>query len=126
MSEQSTLELPEVDQSSSTNGSTAKRKTLSLGDRLRVIDYLRGLVEPIVADSNVAAAAIVSAAVKFEINWPQLKYMIDDVTLEEWKLVSKVHIRSSESLSPIQDAIDRIVSLEKRVDELERAVVVVG
>ena len=70
----------------------AKRKTLSLVQRIRVVDFLRSQVEPIVADSNAAVAALVSTGSGVEINWQQLKYMIDD--LEELKLGSKVHVKS--------------------------------
>lgn len=52
---------------------TSKRKTLSLADRIKVVDYLRALVEPIVTDSNAAVAAFICEATGVEINWPQLK-----------------------------------------------------
>lgn len=104
---------------STTPVESAKRKTLSLGERLKVIDYLRGLVEPIVADSSAAAALVVSAGSKVDINWPQLKYMFDDVTLEEWKLGTKVHVKSADQPQSIEDATQRIASLEKQVEVLK-------
>lgn len=72
-----------------------KRKALSLGERIKVVDYLRSLVEPIVADSNTAVAAVVSDATKVDINWQQLKYMIDDPTMADWNLGAKVHVKST-------------------------------
>ncbi len=97
--------------------SPSKRKTLSLGERIKVVDYLRSLVEPIVADSNAAVAAIVSDATKVELSWQHLKYMIDDPTMAEWKLGDKVHVRS---LLTGDDAIRaNYVALEVRFAQLE-------
>lgn len=88
-----------------------KRKTLSLGERIKVVDYLRSLVEPIVADSNTAVAAIVSDATKVELNWQQLKYMIDDLT--EMNLGAKVYVKSA-----VSGEDDRMSVMEKRLAEL--------
>jgi len=93
---------------------TNKRKTLSLGERIKVIDYLRSLVEPIVADSNSSVAAVVSAATGIELNWQQLKYMIDDATMAEWNLSSKVHVKAAFTSDD-----DRISALEARIVQLE-------
>jgi len=103
-----------VDQEETKTEETAtnKRKTLSLGERIKVIDYLRSLVEPIVADSGLAVAAVVSAATQVEINWQQLKYMIDD--LAEMNLGSKVHVKSAATTDE-----DRISALEARIVQLE-------
>lgn len=90
-----------------------KRKTLSLGERIKVVDYLRSLVEPIVADSNAAVAAVVSDATKVDINWQQLKYMIDDPTLADMKLGSKVYVKSA-----VTGEDDRMSVMEKRLAEL--------
>lgn len=95
----------------------SKRKTLSLGERIKVVDYLRSLVEPIVADSNAAVAAIVSDATKVVLSWQHLEYMIDDPTMAEWKLGDKVHVRS---LLTGDDAIRaNYVALEVRFAQLE-------
>lgn len=94
--------------------SATKRKTLSLGERIKVVDYLRSQVEPIVADSNAAVAAMVSGATGVELNWQQLKYMIDD--LEEMNLGSKVHVKS---LLSTED--ERMSALEARVAQLEES-----
>ena len=91
---------------------TTKRKTLGLGERIKVVDYLRSLVEPIVADSGSAIAAVVSAATQVEINWQQLKYMIDD--LADMNLGSKVHVKSAATTDD-----DRIAALEARIVQLE-------
>lgn len=88
-----------------------KRKTLSLGERIKVVDYLRSLVEPIVADSNAAVAAVVSDATKVDINWQQLKYMIDDLT--EMNLGAKVYVKSA-----VSGEDDRMSVMEKRLAEL--------
>ena len=99
-----------------------KRKTLSLGERIKVVDYLRSLVEPIVADSNAAVAAVVSDATKVDINWQQLKYMIDDPTMADWKLGAKVHVKSEASTQDeLQAAYERSIALEARVAKLEAA-----
>jgi len=71
-----------------------KRKTLTMGERIKVVNHLRAQVEPIVADSNAAVAALVSGATGIEINWQQLKYMIDDPSMAEWNLGTKVHVKS--------------------------------
>ena len=92
----------------------SKRKTLSLGERIKVVDYLRSRAEPIVADSNAAVVAIVSDATKVELNWQHIKYMIDDPTMAEWKLGTKIHVKS---LLASDD--DRIAALEARVVQLE-------
>jgi len=85
---------------------------LSLGEKVKVIDYLRSQVEPVVADSNSAVAAIVSAATGVDLNWQQLKYMIDD--LAEMNLGSKVHVKSA-----VTNDDDRIAALESRIAQLE-------
>ena len=93
---------------------TTKRKTLGLGERIKVVDYLRSLVEPIVADSGSAIAAVVSAATQVEINWQQLKYMIDDLAEMNLDLGSKVHVKSAATTDD-----DRIAALEARIVQLE-------
>ena len=96
--------------------SATKRKTLSLGERIKVVDYLRSQVEPIVADSNAAIAVVVSNGAKVEINWQQLKYMIDD--LEDMNLVAKVHVKSLLSEDDRMAALEaRVVKLEKDIDQ---------
>ena len=108
--------------------STKKRATLSLQDRIKVIDYLRSQPEPIVADSNNAIAAIVSEACKVTISFAQLKYMLEE--LSEMNLSAKVHVKSPLStddqtiasvvkgVSDLSDIvsklIDRVVKLENR------------
>ncbi len=89
-----------------------KRRVLSLGEKVKVVDYLRSLVEPVVADSNSAVAAIVSAATGVDLNWQQLKYMIDD--LAEMNLGSKVYVKSATTNDD-----DRIAALEARIVQLE-------
>jgi len=91
--------------------STKKRATLSLQDRIKVIDYLRSQPEPIVADSNNAIAAIVSEACKVTISYAQLKYMFEE--LSEMNLGAKVHVKSPLS------ADDRSVALESRITNIE-------
>lgn len=93
---------------------TKPRKTLSLGERIKIVDYLRSLVEPIVADSNAAIAAAVSAATGIELTWQHLKYMIDDQTVAEWKLGDKLHVKSL-----LSSEGDRLTALEARVAALE-------
>jgi len=89
-----------------------KWRVLSLGEKVKVVDYLRSLVEPVVADSNSAVAAIVSAATGVDLNWQQLKYMIDD--LAEMNLGSKVYVKSATTNDD-----DRIAALEARIVQLE-------
>lgn len=114
MSEEGAVEGQEVVEQQEASTASNKRKTLSLGERIKVVDYLRSLVEPIVADSNAAVATIVSDATKVELNWQHLKYMIDDPTVAEWNLAAKVHVKS---LLSSED--DRLASLEARVVKLE-------
>lgn len=97
---------------------TSKRKTLSLSERIKVVDFLRAQVEPITADSNAEIAAIVSSKTGVEINWQQLKYMIDD--LEEWNLGSKVYVKSPLSVDDqLQAAYERSITLEARIVKME-------
>jgi hypothetical protein len=99
----------------------AKRKVLSFGDRIKVVDYLRSLVEPIVSESNAAVAAFIGDATGVEINWPQLKYMIDE--LPELKLAAKIHVKSSLSAEDEFEAMrERIASLEEKVAKLDKAI----
>ena len=114
MSEEGAVEGQEVVEQQEASTASNKRKTLSLGERIKVVDYLRSLVEPIVADSNAAVVAIVSDATKVELNWQHLKYMIDDPTMAEWNLGTKIHVKS---LLASDD--DRIAALEARVVQLE-------
>jgi hypothetical protein len=111
--------------------STKKRSTLSLQDRIKVIDYLRSLPEPIVADSNNAIAAMVSEATKVTISFAQLKYMFEE--LSEMNLGAKVYVKPPLStddqtitsvvkgISDLSDIvsklIDRVIVLESRSRE---------
>lgn len=97
----------------------AKRKTLSMGERYKVIDYLRAQVEPIAADSNAAVAALVSGATGIEINWQQLKYMLDDPSLAEWKLSTKVYVKSMLSVEDqLQACYERDIAFEAKLNQL--------
>jgi len=115
MSEEGTVEGQEVVEQQAEQQETSvagkRKKTLSLGERIKVVDYLRSLVEPIVADSNAAVAAVVSDATKVDINWQQLKYMIDDLT--EMNLGAKVYVKSA-----VSGEDDRMSVMEKRLAEL--------
>ena len=84
----------EVEAGQEEDKAAVKRKTLTMGERIKVVNHLRAQVEPIVADSNAAVAALVSGATGIEINWQQLKYMIDDPSMAEWNLGTKVHVKS--------------------------------
>ena len=100
--------------------SASKRKTLTMGERYKVIDYLRAQVEPIAADSNTAVAALVSGATGIEINWQQLKYMIDDPSLAEWKLGSKLYVKSMLSVEDqLQACYERDIEFASKVAQLE-------
>ncbi len=114
MSEERAAFLEAIEQEETKTEETAptKRRVLSLGEKVKVIDYLRSQVEPVVADSNSAVAAIVSAATGVDLNWQQLKYMIDD--LAEMNLGSKVHVKSATTNDD-----DRIAALEARIVQLE-------
>lgn len=116
MSEEGTSasEGQEVVEQQEASTASNKRKTLGLGERIKVVDYLRSLVEPIVADSGSAIAAVVSAATQVEINWQQLKYMIDDLAEMNLDLGSKVHVKSAATTDD-----DRIAALEARIVQLE-------
>lgn len=101
---------------------TRKRTVLSLLERIKVIDYLRSLPEPIVADSNNEIAAKVSEAAGVTINWQQLKYMLDE--LAGMNLGAKVYVKSPLSVEDqLQAALDRAIALETRVAELEKQMV---
>ena len=101
----------EVEAGQEEDKAAVKRKTLSLGERIKVVDYLRSLVEPIVADSNATIAALVSIGSGVDINWQQLKYMIDDLT--DMNLGAKVHVKS-----PPNSEEERMASLESAVVQL--------
>lgn len=107
MSEGTTTEVQEE--------AASKRKVLSLGERMKIIDFLRSQPEPVVGDSNTAIATQVSAGSGVEIGWQQLKYMIDDPSLEEWKLGAKVHVRTL--LSPEDE---RMAAIEARLAQVEQ------
>ena len=108
-----------TDTESSTEESTRKRTVLSLQDRIKVVDYLRSLPEPIVADSNNEIAAKVSASSGVVINWQQLKYMLDE--LVNLNLGAKVYVKSPLSTEDqLQASLDRAIALETRVAELEK------
>ena len=92
----------------------SKRKTLTMGDRTKVIDFLRSRVEPVSADSNQAIASLVSEGSKVDINWQQLKYMIEDESMAEWKLGEKIHLKVS-----VNSEDDRSIALESRISKLE-------
>ena len=119
MSEEGTSasEGQEVVEQQEASTASNKRKTLSLGERIKVVDYLRSLVEPIVAESNAAVVAIVSDATKVELNWQHIKYMIDDPTMAEWKLGTKIHVKSL--LSGDDQSQAAYAALEARIVQLE-------
>ena len=98
-----------------------KRKTLTLGERTKVIDFLRSRVEPVAEDSNQAIASLVSEGSKVDINWQSLKYMIDDVSMAEWKLSEKIHLKV-----PVSSENEQVNSLEARVADLEALVFVIN
>lgn len=104
-----------------TSEGKAKRKVLSFADRIKIVDYLRSLVEPIVSESNSAVASFVSDATGVEVNWPALKYMIDE--LPELKLAAKIHVKSSLSAEDeLQGLRERLASLEEKVAKLDKAI----
>jgi len=113
MSEEGTAEVIDQEETKTEELAPTKRRVLSLGEKVKVIDYLRSQVEPIVADSNSAVAAIVSAATGVDLNWQQLKYMIDD--LVDMNLGAKVYVKSL--VTGVDD--DRIAALEARIVQLE-------
>lgn len=101
-----------------TEEATRKRIVLSLQDRIKVVDYLRSLPEPIVADSNNAIAAIVSEATKVAISYAQLKYMFEELT--EMNLSAKVHVKSLLTTEgQLQEAYERSIAFEVRIAKLE-------
>ena len=54
-----------------------KRSSLTLQERLDVIDFLRSQHEPITAATKVEAAAIISEATGVQISAAQIDYLID-------------------------------------------------
>lgn len=114
-----------VEATETTEASTAsKRKTLTMGERYKVLDYLRAQVEPIAADSNTAVAALVSGLTGIDINWQQLKYMIDDPSLAEWKLGTKVYVKSMLSVEDqLQACYERDIEFLSKVSQLEAKIV---
>lgn len=111
-------ELKEADKAA--EGS--KRKTLTMGDRTKVIDCLRGRVEPFTAESNQAIASLVSEASKVDISWQQLKYMIDDESMAEYKLGEKVHLKLPLNLDDQAQALEaRVVQLEEQMVQVTAA-----
>jgi hypothetical protein len=100
---------------------TSTRRKLSLADRIKVIDYLRSQVEPIVADSNAAIASIVGTGSGVDISWTQLKYMLEE--LSELNLSAKVHVKSLLSEEDQRQATyERSIALEAAVAKLESRV----
>jgi len=108
----------EVEAGQEEDKAAAKRKTLSLRDRIKVIDHLRAQAEPIIADSNTALAVMVSNATGVDINWAQLKYMIDE--LPDMNLNSKVHVKSMLSTEDqLQACYERDIEFLANVQQLE-------
>lgn len=108
----------EVEAGQEEDKAAAKRKTLSLRDRIKVIDHLRAQAEPIIADSNTALAVMVSNATGVDINWAQLKYMIDE--LPDMNLNSKVHVKSMLSTEDqLQACYERDIEFLAKVQQLE-------
>ena len=96
----------------------AKRKVLSFADRIKIVDYLRSLVEPIVSESNAAVASFVREATGVEVDWSALKYMIDQVP--DMKLMAKIHVKSSLTAEDeLHAARERLTALEERCAKLE-------
>ncbi len=91
--------------------SKSDRSTLSWEDRLAVVDYLRALRAPLVFEQKAAAAAHVSTESKVEINWSQLKYLMEQfpkLKLEE-KFVFGDESAITNNLSLLET---RIIALE--------------
>jgi len=108
----------EVAEQEEDKAAATKRKTLSLSERIKVIDYLRAQAEPIIADSNAALAGMVSTATGVEINWAQLKYMIDE--LPDMNLGAKVHVKSMLTTEDqLQACYERDIEFLAKVQQLE-------
>jgi len=99
---------------------STKRKVLSMGERFKVIECLRARIEPFIAESNQAIASLVSEASNVEINWQQLKYMLDDVSMAEWKLGEKIHLKLPlDADAQAQANYEQVIALEAKVEHLE-------
>lgn len=90
--------------------SKSDRSTLSWEDRLAVVDYLRALRAPLVFEQKAAAAAHVSTESKVEINWSQLKYLMEQ--FPKLKLEEKFVFGDESAITNISLLETRIIALE--------------
>jgi len=85
-----------------------KRKTFSLGDKIKIVDLLRGRVEPFIDDTKDGVARQVSEATGVDMPASSLYYLVDE--LPEFKLAEKLIVKTEPKM------------MEQQVKELEREV----
>lgn len=90
--------------------SKSDRSVLSWEDRLAVVDYLRALRAPLVFEQKAAAAAHVSTESKVEINWSQLKYLMEQ--FPKLKLEEKFVFGDESAITNLSLLETRIIALE--------------
>ncbi len=89
------------------------RTKLSLQDRMKVVDYLRAQVSPIIAESKSAIGDIIAKATGVAIKWDQVRYLIDE--LPDFKLGEKIGVIEK----PTDPAL---AAISARIDALDASI----
>lgn len=98
--------LPETTTEQAAAPEEAAKSKLTMEDRIDILDYIRGQQSPIIAETKVQAADIVSKATGIEITPSQLDYLI--TSLPKHNLAAKFAIGNTNE-----------VKLAKQIAELE-------
>lgn len=101
-------DVVETDATDPTPSAEKKRKTFSLGDKIKVVDLLRSRVEPFVDETKEGVARQVAEETGVDMQASSLYYLVDE--LPEFNLVGKLIVKTEPKL------------LEQQVKELERQI----
>lgn len=88
-----------------------KRKSLTLQERFDVVDFLVERDTPIVADTKIEAARIISLATGIEVTPPQVDYLVDQ--LPKLELGRKIQIGGASNHA----LASKIAELENSIKE---------
>ena len=115
--------LPETTTEQASPPEEAAKSKLRMEDRIDILDYIRGQQSPIMAETKVQAADIVSKATGIEITPSQLDYLIS--SLPKHYLASKFAIGNTNEIKlakQIADLEDYVKNLSKRMGVLVASV----
>lgn len=93
-----------------------KRKTFSLADKIKVVDVLRGRVEPFVGDSMADVARQVAEATGVDMAAGSLSYLVEE--LPELKLGDKLIVKTEPKMleQQVKELTDKVEALSRNYE----------